>query len=130
MHRPNVHTSKIIEKVMELRSEGLSSAEIGRRVNRSRSAVALYLKKAQREADRAAFANAKITLATRLDAPEWLARVSIRTGHCLVNDMSEDFQTVGDLVKVEEATLLRIPNFGRKSLNELKSVLSTNVKLV
>jgi len=32
---------------------------------------------------------------------------------------------IGDLIQASEAELLRTPNFGRKSLNEIKEVLST-----
>ena len=33
--------------------------------------------------------------------------------------------TIGNLVKLTEGEFLRTPNFGRKSLNEIKEVLST-----
>jgi hypothetical protein len=46
--------------------------------------------------------------------------ISVRTYNCLRN---EDVKLVGDLVKMTEAELLRIPNFGRKSLNEIREVL-------
>ena len=32
---------------------------------------------------------------------------------------------IGDLVQKTEADMLRTPNFGRKSLNEIKEVLTT-----
>ena len=46
---------------------------------------------------------------------------SVRTSLCLKND---DVRFVGDFASKSEAELLRIPNFGRKSLNELKEVLA------
>jgi DNA-directed RNA polymerase alpha subunit len=47
--------------------------------------------------------------------------LSIRVFHALQN---ENLETLGDVCKYSEAELLRIPNFGRKSLNELKEILS------
>ena len=32
---------------------------------------------------------------------------------------------IGDLIQKSEAEMLRTPNFGRKSLNEIKEVLAT-----
>jgi hypothetical protein len=46
---------------------------------------------------------------------------SIRTRNCLTND---GIVYVGDLVQKTEAEMLRTPNFGRKSLNEIKEVLA------
>jgi hypothetical protein len=48
--------------------------------------------------------------------------LSIRTAHCLRND---NIETVGDLVQKTEAEMLRTPNLGRKSLNEIKEVLAS-----
>jgi hypothetical protein len=47
--------------------------------------------------------------------------LSIRTAHCLKNN---DIVYLGDLVKRTDAEMLRTPNFGRKSLNEIKEVLA------
>lgn len=48
--------------------------------------------------------------------------LSIRTSNCLKND---NVTTMRQLTKRSEAELLRTPNFGRKSLNELKARLAT-----
>jgi DNA-directed RNA polymerase alpha subunit len=48
--------------------------------------------------------------------------LSIRSANCLRND---NIVYVGDLVQRTEAAMLRTPNFGRKSLNEIKEVLAT-----
>lgn len=47
--------------------------------------------------------------------------LSVRSKNCLQND---NIVYIGDLVNKTEAEMLRTPNFGRKSLNELKEVLS------
>jgi len=47
--------------------------------------------------------------------------LSVRSANCLKND---DIVYIGDLVQKTEAEMLRTPNFGRKSLNEIKEVLS------
>jgi len=47
--------------------------------------------------------------------------LSVRSGNCLKND---NIIYIGDLVQKTEAEMLRTPNFGRKSLNEIKEVLA------
>ena len=44
------------------------------------------------------------------------------TANCLKND---NIIYIGDLVQKTEAEMLRTPNFGRKSLNEIKEVLAS-----
>ena len=46
--------------------------------------------------------------------------LSVRSANCLKND---NIVYIGDLVGKTEADMLRTPNFGRKSLNEIKNVL-------
>ncbi|MDR2077870.1 MAG: DNA-directed RNA polymerase subunit alpha [Rickettsiales bacterium] len=46
--------------------------------------------------------------------------LSVRSYNCL---FSEGIRYVGDLVRKSEVEMLRLPNFGRKSLNELKENL-------
>ena len=48
--------------------------------------------------------------------------LSVRSANCLKND---NIVYIGDLVQKTEAEMLRTPNFGRKSLNEIKEVLGT-----
>ncbi len=47
--------------------------------------------------------------------------LSVRSANCLKND---NIIYIGDLVQKTEAEMLRTPNFGRKSLNEIKEVLA------
>ena len=47
--------------------------------------------------------------------------LSVRSANCLKND---NIVYIGDLVQKTEQEMLRTPNFGRKSLNEIKEVLS------
>ncbi len=46
--------------------------------------------------------------------------LSVRSANCLKND---NIIYIGDLVQKTEPEMLRTPNFGRKSLNEIKEVL-------
>ncbi len=48
--------------------------------------------------------------------------LSVRSANCLKND---NIVYIGDLVQKSEQEMLRTPNFGRKSLNEIKEVLAT-----
>ena len=47
--------------------------------------------------------------------------LSVRSANCLKND---NIVYIGDLVQRSEPEMLRTPNFGRKSLNEIKEVLT------
>lgn len=58
--------------------------------------------------------------------PNYLRKVdelelSVRSANCLKND---NIVYIGDLIQKSEQEMLRTPNFGRKSLNEIKEVLS------
>ena len=46
--------------------------------------------------------------------------LSVRSANCLAN---ANIKYIGDLVQKTESEMLRTPNFGRKSLNEIKEVL-------
>ena len=48
--------------------------------------------------------------------------LSVRSANCLKND---NIVYISDLIQKTEAEMLRTPNFGRKSLNEIKEVLAT-----
>lgn len=57
------------------------------------------------------------TLLKKVDELE----LSVRSANCLKND---NIGYIGDLIQKSEAEMLRTPNFGRKSLNEIKEVLA------
>jgi len=48
--------------------------------------------------------------------------LSVRSANCLKND---NIVYIGDLIQKSETEMLRTPNFGRKSLNEIKEVLAS-----
>ena len=48
--------------------------------------------------------------------------LSVRSANCLKND---NIVYIGDLIQKTEAEMLRTPNFGRKSLNEIKEELGS-----
>lgn len=48
--------------------------------------------------------------------------LSVRSANCLKND---NIVYIGDLVQKTESEMLKTPNFGRKSLNEIKEVLTS-----
>ena len=48
--------------------------------------------------------------------------LTVRSSNCL---KAENIYRVGDLIQFTETELLRTPNLGRKSLNEIKAVLAT-----
>ena len=68
------------------------------------------------EADKVADLPFNRNLLRRVDELE----LSVRSANCLKND---NIVYIGDLVQKSESELLRTPNFGRKSLNEIKEVL-------
>jgi DNA-directed RNA polymerase subunit alpha len=47
--------------------------------------------------------------------------LSVRSANCLKN---ADIRYIGDLVQKTEVEMLKTKNFGRKSLNEIKEILS------
>ena len=64
--------------------------------------------------DKIAFINALLKKVDELE-------LSVRSANCLKND---NIVYIGDLIQKTEAEMLRTPNFGRKSLNEIKEVLA------
>jgi DNA-directed RNA polymerase subunit alpha len=78
----------------------------------------LYEKKAQPETERTSENHLNENLLKNVDELE----LSVRSANCLKN---ANIKTIYELVQKTEGEMLRTKNFGRKSLNEIKEVLST-----
>lgn len=74
---------------------------------------------AEREEQRIEEPAAKVN--DKLFVPIEQIELSVRAANCLEN---ADIKYIGELVQKTEAEMLRTKNFGRKSLNEIKSLLS------
>ncbi|GAF97848.1 unnamed protein product, partial [marine sediment metagenome] len=64
----------------------------------------------------------KKELRKKLTKPISELELSVRSSNCLAD---ANIRTIGDLVKRKEAEMLKYKNFGKKSLNEINSVLSS-----
>jgi DNA-directed RNA polymerase subunit alpha len=64
--------------------------------------------------------DAKAELRKILDTPLSEIELSVRAANCIA---SANIKTIGDLVQKTEAEMLKYRNFGKKSLNEIKSIL-------
>ena len=64
--------------------------------------------------------NEKLSFNPHLLKKDEELELSVRSANCLKND---NIIYIGDLVQKSESEMLRTPNFGRKSLNEIKEVL-------
>ena len=78
----------------------------------------LYEKKAQPETEKPSENHLNENLLKNVDELE----LSVRSANCLKN---ANIKTIYELVQKTEGEMLRTKNFGRKSLNEIKEVLST-----
>ncbi len=77
-----------------------------------------YERKAQPETERLSQNNLNENLMKTVDELE----LSVRSANCLKN---ANIKSISELVQKTESEMLRTKNFGRKSLNEIKEVLST-----
>lgn len=66
--------------------------------------------------------NTRPKLWTKLEDMDFSTRV--RSAIRLENECNEPFIYIGDLVQKTEREMMNIPNFGRKSLNEIKEALT------
>ena len=53
---------------------------------------------------------------------EDLRCLSTRARNCIINELGHD-ATIGDIIAMSDKELLRVPNFGKKSLSELRSAI-------
>lgn len=74
----------------------------------------------QEEEKQEEVADSNVRLMKRLVKKVDELELSVRSANCLKND---NIVYIGDLVKMTEQDMLKTPNFGRKSLNEIKDVL-------
>ena len=54
-----------------------------------------------------------------------LQYLSTRARNCLINELGYD-ATIGDVIAMSDKALLRVPNFGKKSLRELRLLIETH----
>jgi hypothetical protein len=121
---PVVYVREVSKRVLNLsyfhtgiRADRTISAEFERVVRRSDAAAKTKERSGRPISPALAQLPFNPALLTRADAVE----LSVRSANCLKND---NIVYVGDLVQKTEAEMLRTPNFGRKSLNEIKEVLA------
>jgi hypothetical protein len=101
-----------------MRKRGATLREIGQRFNISRERVRqILLRLAAREREKAEAESMPFTP----DAPLRILQLSTRSSNCLRN---ENIRMVRDLLAYSEAELMRLLNFGRGSLEEVKRALA------
>lgn len=117
---------------------GQSLAQIGRDFGLSRSQIAMIRNRARRRLSHPALigkygkmselpainpcvARSDEEVSSYLEKHIDDIEFSVRTHHALIN---ANIDLISELVQKTEAELLRIPNLGRKSLNEIKEVLN------
>jgi DNA-directed RNA polymerase subunit alpha len=68
-----------------------------------------------------------IQILQKEDQPIETLELTVQTRNCL---RAENINTIGDLIKQKEDDLLKIPNLGRRALNEIKEVLASRGKVL
>jgi len=110
---------------MQLETDGAVRPEdavaLAARILQDQLAVFINFEEPKKPTEEAAIAGRpdfNVALLKKVDELE----LSVRSANCLKND---NIVYIGDLIQKTEAEMLRTPNFGRKSLNEIKEVLAT-----
>jgi hypothetical protein len=53
---------------------------------------------------------------------KYLSGLSTRASNCIINELGYE-ATIGDVIAMSDKALLRVPNFGKKSLRELRLLI-------
>ena len=108
---------------MQIETDGSVSPDdavaLGARILQDQLSIFVNFEEPQKEVveDRTPELEFNAALLKKVDELE----LSVRSANCLKND---NIVYIGDLIQKSEAEMLRTPNFGRKSLNEIKEVLA------
>jgi hypothetical protein len=117
---PRLDLSKLDERqrqVLQWRNEGKTWGAIGGQLNVTPSRASQIYAEAWRKVARRRLPDEPLTL----ESPVTIFDFSVRTGNCLKN---EGIVTLNDLLMRSEAELLRMPNFGRRSMGEVNEALA------
>ena len=111
--------------VMEINTNGAITPEEAIR-NSAKILVEQLMVFAQLEGEISTFADAPSPRNTQFDPillrPVDELELTVRSANCL---KAENIYYIGDLIQRTETELLKTPNLGRKSLNEIKEVLAS-----
>ena len=111
--------------VMEINTNGAITPEEAIR-NSAKILVEQMMVFAQLEGEISTFADAPVARNTQFDPillrPVDELELTVRSANCL---KAENIYYIGDLIQRTETELLKTPNLGRKSLNEIKEVLAS-----
>jgi DNA-directed RNA polymerase subunit alpha len=111
--------------VMEINTNGAITPEEAIR-NSAKILVEQLMVFAQLEGEISTFADAPVARNTQFDPillrPVDELELTVRSANCL---KAENIYYIGDLIQRTETELLKTPNLGRKSLNEIKEVLAS-----
>ena len=111
--------------VMEINTNGAITPEEAIR-NSAKILVEQLMVFAQLEGELASFSDQPVKSNTQFDPillrPVDELELTVRSANCL---KAENIYYIGDLIQRTETELLKTPNLGRKSLNEIKEVLAS-----
>ncbi|WP_425339176.1 DNA-directed RNA polymerase subunit alpha [Azorhizobium doebereinerae] len=109
---------------MQIETDGSISAEdalaYAARILQDQLEIFVNFEEPKRESEAAAIQELPFNPALLKKVDE--LELSVRSANCLKND---NIVYIGDLIQKSETEMLRTPNFGRKSLNEIKEVLAS-----
>ncbi|MFG1464613.1 DNA-directed RNA polymerase subunit alpha [Xanthobacter sp. DSM 24535] len=110
--------------IMQIETDGSISAEdalaYAARILQDQLEIFVNFEEPKRESESTAIQELPFNPALLKKVDE--LELSVRSANCLKND---NIVYIGDLIQKSETEMLRTPNFGRKSLNEIKEVLAS-----